>query len=263
MPPLPRAVLADVDGTLLAHDRAVPGAAAAVAALARAGIRVAAITNTTRRPRAATAAALRGCGIDLADADVFVPAALARARIVESGATRALLLVAPDCRPDFAGVQEVDDGPDWVVVGDLGLGFTCERLDRAFRALRGGARLLALHRNRCWDAGPGRGVCMDAGPFVAALEYAAGVAAEVLGKPMPGFFRLAAQALGVAPAQTLVVGDGIVNDVEGAAAAGCVTCLVRTGAFRAADLESATTRPDLVLDSVADLPRALGIAAPG
>lgn len=259
----PRAVLADVDGTLLDNDRAIRGAAAAVDALRRAGIRVAAITNTTRRPRIATAEALRRSGIDLDDDEVFVPAALARARIVESGATRAMLLVPDGCRPDFAGIREDDEAPDWVVVGDLGLGFGYDRLNQAFRALRSGARLLALHKNRFWDAGAGRGWSLDAGPFVAALEYATGISAEVVGKPSPDFFRLAARAIGVPPAEVLVVGDGIVNDVEGAASAGCATALVRTGSFRADDLVSASIRPGLVLGSIADLPAALGIASPG
>jgi HAD superfamily hydrolase (TIGR01458 family) len=263
MAPRPRAVLADVDGTLLDHDRAYPGAGAAVDALRRAGIRVAAITNTTRRPRVATAEALRTAGIDLDDDEVFVPAALARTRIVESGATRAMLLVPDGCRPDFAGVREDDDAPDWVVVGDLGFGFGYERLNAAFRALRSGARLLALHKSRFWDAGPGRGLSLDAGPFVAALEYASGIAAEVLGKPSPDFFRLAARAIGVPPHEVLVVGDGIVNDVEGAASAGCATALVRTGAFRPDDLASASVRPGLVLGSIADLPAALALPPAG
>lgn len=257
----PRAVLADVDGTLLDHDRAIPGAAAAIDLLRRGGVRVAAITNTTRRPRVATAEALRAAGIDLDDEEVFVPAALARARIVESGAARVMLLVPDGCRPDFAGLREDDDAPDWVVVGDLGLGFGYDRLNRAFRALRSGARLMALHKNRFWDAGPERGWSLDAGPFVAALEYASGITAEVVGKPSPDFFRLAARAIGATPSDVLVVGDGIVNDVEGAASAGCATALVRTGAFRMDDLETASIRPGLVLASIADLPAALGIAA--
>jgi ribonucleotide monophosphatase NagD (HAD superfamily) len=50
------------------------------------------------------------------------------------------------------------------------------------------------------------GPMLDAGPFVAALEYAAGVTAELVDKPSPEFFRLALQDLAVPPEATLVVG---------------------------------------------------------
>jgi ribonucleotide monophosphatase NagD (HAD superfamily) len=52
-----------------------------------------------------------------------------------------------------------------------------------------------------------------------------------------------------------MVGDDLRADVEGARGAGLRGCLVRTGKFREADL-SGDGDPDLVLDSVADLPRA-------
>ena len=52
----------------------------------------------------------------------------------------------------------------------------------------------------------------------------------------------------------LMVGDDIEADVRGAMAAGLPGAMVRTGKFRPADLES-EPRPDLVMDSVADLPR--------
>jgi ribonucleotide monophosphatase NagD (HAD superfamily) len=50
-----------------------------------------------------------------------------------------------------------------------------------------------------------------------------------------------------------MVGDDIDTDVAAAQAAGLKGALVRTGKFRASDLEG-DTRPDLVLDSIAQLP---------
>src|SRR5262249_60228650 len=90
--------------------------------------------------------------------------------------------------------------PDRVVVGDLGRGFTSDVLNAAFRHLRGGAGLIALQKNRYWSAGS-EGILLDAGAFVAALEYAAGVTAVVVGKPSARFFELALASIGV-PAAT-------------------------------------------------------------
>jgi hypothetical protein len=175
-----RGVLIDVDGTLLDGDRAIAGAAQALDRL-------------------------RG-------------RALARRRILESGRTHAVLLVPPAARVDFEGVVEDGARPDWVVVGDLGRGFTWERLNQAFHWIRGGATLLALHKNRSWDNGMD-GVVLDAGPFVAALEYATGATAELVGKPARAFFDLALADLGVPAREALVVGDDLEADCEGGAAA--------------------------------------------
>mgnify|MGYP001581120211 CR=1 FL=1 len=249
--------LIDVDGTLLAGDAAIPGAAEALRRLRERGILFRLATNTTRRPRAAIAEALGRAGIDVSPAEIVIPASLACRRITDSGRRRAALLIPESARIDLPGVEQVDTSPDWVVVGDLGRGFTFDLLNQAFRWLGAGTpaqtRLLALHKNRFWQAGD-EGIVLDAGPFVAALEYASGVEAEVVGKPSPSFFELALADLGVPAGDVLCIGDSLVNDCLGAARAGCRTALVRTGIFDEEALARAPQRPDFVLDSIAQLP---------
>ena len=70
-------------------------------------------------------------------------------------------------------------------------------LARAFAELEAGAELYCLHRNRWWQTK--RGPLLDAGAFVAGLEYAAGVEATVLGKPSPSYFAAALEALDAEP----------------------------------------------------------------
>ena len=92
---------------------------------------------------------------------------------------------------------------------------------------------------------------------VAALEYAAGVTATLVGKPSAPMFETAAASMGLRPADIAVAGDDVVSDVGGVQAVGAIGILVRTGKFRAGDLERSGVTPDLVVDSVADLPGAL------
>jgi ribonucleotide monophosphatase NagD (HAD superfamily) len=94
---------------------------------------------------------------------------------------------------------------------------------------------------------------LDAGPYVAALEYAAGIEAEVVGKPSRAFFELCLQEIGLLARDVLVVGDDVENDAMGGARAGCRVALVRTGKFSEEMLARSDVRPDLLLDSVADL----------
>lgn len=254
----PRGLLIDVDGTLLAADRALPGAAAALEALRTAGLALRLTTNTTRRPRSAVAAVLRREGFRVEDAEVIVPSILARRKILDSGRLRAGLLVAEDTLEDFEGVEREEERPDWVVLGDLGEGFDYPRLNRAFRWLEGGADFLALQKNRAWKP-DGHALALDAGPFVAALEYASGVEAEVVGKPSRAFFELAIGELGLPAEAVLVVGDDAETDGRGGTGAGCLTAVVRTGKFSPEALGRAGFEPDLLLDSVADLPGRLGL----
>src|SRR6185437_15326439 len=64
-----------------------------------------------------------------------------------------------------------------------------ELLNRAYRKITEGAALLALAMNRNFKDADGE-LSFDAGPFVAALEYASKRKAVLLGKPSAEFYQL-------------------------------------------------------------------------
>jgi HAD superfamily hydrolase (TIGR01458 family) len=165
--------------------------------------------------------------------------------------------LSPDTWEEFAGLEVVDRAPEIVVVGDLGEEWTFPLLDQAFRNLMDGAEILALQRNRYWRTD--KGLSLDGGPFVAALEYASGKTATLAGKPSPAFFAAAARELGLPHDRIAVVGDDLESDVAGARAAGMLGIAVRTGKYRLQDEERAREAADAVVDSIADVPRWLGI----
>jgi HAD superfamily hydrolase (TIGR01458 family) len=246
-----RGALIDIDGTLLCGDRPIPGAARAIERWRDAGIAFRYLTNTSRRSRAAIAAALGAAGFPADPGLVITPAALARRLVEQSPRPRAALLVAPEARADFEAIADDRISPAWVVLGDLGEGFSYALLNEAFRLLRGGAELVALHRQRSWrPAGEGEEL-LDVGPFVAALEYATGRAARLVGKPSADFFRLALQELGLAAEDVVMIGDDPESDAAGARSAGLRSILVRTGKpLEPGGLQLAADR---IVDSIADL----------
>ena len=130
--------------------------------------------------------------------------------------------------------------------------FSYANMNRAFAELEAGARLVSLHKNRWWQTS--RGPLLDAGAYVAGLEYAAGVAAEVVGKPTGAYFDAALAELGAAAAEAVMVGDDIESDVGGAKRAGLRAVLVRTGKFREETLAAAEVQPDGIVDSIAEVP---------
>lgn len=81
---------------------------------------------------------------------------------------------------------------------------------------------------------------LDAGPFVAALEYAARTRAVLFGKPAPAFFHAVLADLCIAPHEAAMIGDDVEADVNGALAAGIPAILVRTGKYRAGDEQRAS-----------------------
>jgi len=159
---------------------------------------------------------------------------------------------------DLDAVELVGEDAEAVLLGgadeteETNRVFSYMNLARAFAELDAGADLYCLHRNRWWQTS--RGPLLDAGAFVAGLEYAAGVEAEVIGKPSGAYFEAALAALGAAAEEATMVGDDVEADVVAAKRAGLRGVLVRTGKFEEKTLAAAAIEPDAVLDSVADLP---------
>jgi HAD superfamily hydrolase (TIGR01458 family) len=250
-------LLVDLDGVLYVEDEAIPGAREAIATLRAAGLGLRFVTNTTARPRSGTLERLRRLGFPIADEELITPASLALLRCRERGHRMAALVMNEEVKRDFATLEEVTESADAVIVGDLGDAFGYEVLNRAFRLVLDGAELIALQKNRYWLTPDG--FSLDVGPFVAALEYATGREAFVVGKPARAFFELARAELDVAPAAALMVGDDVESDVGGALDSGLRAVLVRTGKYREDVVAASPIEPTAIVDSIADVPGLLGL----
>lgn len=253
----PRALLFDMDGVLYNAEEPIAGAAEALKWVRKQRIPHLFVTNTTSRGRSVLVEKLTRLGIAATADQILTPCLTATAWLRHQKPGSVALFVRPAARADFDGLaclaDEAESGASYVVIGDLGEGWDYRTLNRAFRLLQHNpdARLIALGMTRYWQTS--EGLSLDVAPFVAALEHATGRQAVVLGKPAAAFFQAAADQLGLAPGEVAMIGDDIHADIGGAQAAGLIGALVRTGKFRASDLEG-RVKPDVVLGSVADLP---------
>jgi phospholysine phosphohistidine inorganic pyrophosphate phosphatase len=245
-----KGLLIDLDGTLYTENGPIPGALEALNRLEEVGIPYRYVTNTTRKPRREVVSRLRELDFQARENLVFTPAAAANALL---RGKKCHALVAGALLEDLPEIVPEDEAPEYVLVGDLGDGFDYSRLNAAFRHLMNGAGLVALQKNRFWQEADG--LSLDAGPFVAALEYASGKTALVVGKPEPAFFEAALRDLGLEVREVAMVGDDAESDVAGAQRAGLQGIQVRTGKYRPGTAEA----PDAEIESVADLPAALGL----
>ncbi len=122
-----------------------------------------------------------------------------------------------------------DENPEAVVIGDYGKNWDFKTLNEIFKKVLDGADLIAMQKNRYWKTAED-GLLLDAGTFVAALEYAAQKEAVLIGKPSPLYFRSALQLLGYQDDQKFVmIGDDLETDIRGASELGATTIIVYTG----------------------------------
>lgn len=260
MNPMPNveALLIDIDGVLSVSWEPIPGSIEAMQAFRRADLPVCLITNTTTHSRLALASTLRDAGFDVGADDIVTAVTATADYLRRAHAGRQVFVLSDgDPRGDLEGVGLVDrpEDAEVVVLGGAADAFDYRTVNAVFRRLMDGAALVAMHRNMYWQTADG--LELDAGAYVAGLEAAAGVTATVCGKPSAAYFAAALDVVGVTADRAAMVGDDIVNDVEGARACGLLGVLVRTGKYRPGDEDRGA--PDAVVDRLADVPAWLGL----
>ena len=218
------------------------------------------MTNTTSQPRSGIIQRLSSYGFEVSLEEVFT-ATVAGAELARAmGCRRVAPFIPEPVLEDLGGLELVggtsgrgdDQGADAVLLGDLGERWSYGLMQEAFTYLMGGADLIALSRDRYWLKE--NRLALDAGAFVAGLEFASGNPATVAGKPSPAFYGAALGSLGVVPSRdSVMIGDDLWSDVQGAQQAGLQGWLVRTGKYRASALQESGIQPDRILDSIAAL----------
>ena len=214
------------------------------------------VTNTTAYSRDRTLEKLARLGLGVDDRELITPAALAVQHCRERGHHRVALIMNEEVKRDFKELEEISGRAEAVIIGDLGSAFGYDVLNHAFRQVMDGAELIALQKNRYWMRADG--LSLDVGPFVAAIEYATGRDAYVVGKPAKGFFEQVLAAVGVDAGAAAMVGDDIESDIGGALRAGLDAILVRTGKYREDRVRESGIQPTRIVDSIADVPPLLG-----
>ena len=237
-----KGVLIDLDGVVHARGDPIRGSIEAISRLRQRNLDIRFVTNTTRTPLRQVVSELEYSGVAAERSHVFTPALVARSYI-ENYDLDPYFLTSSALKEDFAGLKAGRRRA--VVIGDAHHEFSYANLNEAFRLIEQGAEFLALARNRAFRDADGQ-LSLDVGGFVACLEYASGRTAHVLGKPSPEFFRSAVAHMGLAPANTVMIGDDAEFDVSAAIKAGLRGILVRTGKYKPGAEDGVDPKPDAV-----------------
>ena len=249
-------LIVDLDGCVWVGDEQVPGAADAVGALRDAGKRVAFATNDPRHATEEFVTRLWRIGVQASLADVVTVGGAMQHLLAETRQGRTAFVIGTEAirrHVADAGLKLLNDtdlasrAEVVVVAGTEDLVY--DDLKQASLAVRRGADLLATGRDPTYPQPDG--LWPGTGAIVAAVEYATGVSAKVVGKPEPQLFLTALDRLG--EGRTLVVGDRLDSDVAAAARAGLDAALVLSGGASPEEVDGAEPKPVAVSESLAAL----------
>jgi HAD superfamily hydrolase (TIGR01450 family) len=241
----------DLDGTIWEGPRLLPGAAALVTELRRAGIGVVFASNCSRHGSPLLCDQLADLGIAATPSEVFTPFDLVGEEVKRRLGAVPVLVIGTD---DVGRVMESSGHTNlavdrWhearaVVVG-VDHDFSYDRLRAAARAIISGAAFFAINLDARFPVGPGV-YDPGCGAIAEAIAVAAGVRPTAIGKPEPPLFQIAIDRLGCLPHQAAMVGDSTASDIAGGRAAGMFTIWL--------DPDESASQPDSVDLKVRGLP---------
>jgi len=252
-----KGILFDLDGVLYVGSKPIEGAIEAVARIRAGGIPCRFVTNTSTLSLVSLQNKINALGFSIPANEIISAPQATLFYLQRQHDPVCRLLLADDIKKDFAQFRQSDTDVDYIVVGDIGTAWTYPLLNEVFNHLMQGARLIAIHKNRFWQTE--QGLQMDIGAFIHGLEYASGTQAMIIGKPSADFFRIALDDMGLQAGEVAIIGDDIDVDVAGGQNVGLKGILVKTGKYRQAYADASAVKPDLVVDSVADLPAMLNL----
>uniref|UniRef100_A0A069DRF4 Haloacid dehalogenase-like hydrolase domain-containing protein 2 n=1 Tax=Panstrongylus megistus TaxID=65343 RepID=A0A069DRF4_9HEMI len=239
-----KVVLIDLSGTLHIENESTPGAVEALNRLRQCNLKIKFVTNTTKESRRNLHERLLKIGFQINVDEIYTSLWAAREFIKKEQLNNPMLLVDDNALEDLE-VSNKDGEHDAVVVGLAPKQFNRATLNKAFRILLDGGRLIAVNKSKYYMRKDG--LALATGSFVKTLEYATGIDATVVGKPNIEFFEGALD--GVQPDEAIMIGDDVLDDIGGAQNLGIRGYLVKTGKYRVGDENKIDPAPIKCIES--------------
>ncbi|WP_373232599.1 HAD-IIA family hydrolase [Cohnella sp.] len=142
---------------------------------------------------------------------------------------------------------------DWLVI-TLCENLTYKELNRAYRAVRHGAKIIATNEDKTFPGDDGDSI--DVAGMIGAIVHATGAdVSVVIGKPSQYMSDAALETLRLPPERCLVIGDSLASDIALGKRSGIRTALVLSGSTNREQAEAAVDQPDFIWESLSDLSR--------
>lgn len=249
--------LMDMDGVLYRGNQALPGLHEFFHFLESNNIRYMLLTNNATMTSEDYHQKLLKMGVAVpAELIITSPAATAMYihKIAPDGAG-IYVVGMPALRRTLFGPEDTggkyyfdDKNPQFVVQGaDFNLVY--ESVKRATLFIRGGARYIATNVDPVFPSE--EGLIPGSGSIAALLQTATGQKPFVVGKPEPTMYELALEQLGAGLKETVMIGDNLLTDIDGALRLGIPTIMTLSGVTTPAEYAVSSIQAD---QSFAGLP---------
>ncbi len=252
--------LLDMDGTLYLGNKLFPDTIAFLEAIKKSGKRYLFVTNNSSKSVSTYMKKLAGMGIEADKNDFFTSSMLTITYIKEHYPKAVVYCMGTQSLIDelkASGIKidpHPSDKTSLVLLGyDTEL--TYEKLIDVVQLLARDIPYLATNPDYVCPAETG--YLPDCGAMAQMLEHATGKLPYFLGKPNPEFLLAATRFAGSKPDKAIVVGDRLYTDIQGGINTKIATICVLSGETGRETLAASDIRPDLVLDSIADIARYL------
>lgn len=173
---------------------------------------------------------------------------------------RVYLAGTPELEKQFrdAGIELLPGGApeaEYVVLG-FDTTFNFEKADNLCRLIAGGAKFLATNIDRVCPL-EGKRFWPDCGSMCSMITHATGALPEFVGKPFGRTVDFILDKTGSERKKTAIVGDRLYTDIKTAVVGGICGIAVLSGEVTYEEIMAGDVKPDYILDSVADIFRAL------
>ena len=246
-----KGILADIDGTLYFKGSPISGTIEAVEKLRKKGVKLLFFTNTDSKSPRAVFNTLNEYGFSIKEKEVFTPIIALKEFLAEYPDKKIYLVTTEEVKEEFQKFRQIKSSevPDFVIIGDFHDNWDVNRLNIAFKyVIKHKAKLLGTQGNKYYLDRNGEPV-IDTGSFVWMIANAANVTPKIFGKPSKEYFVQALKKLDLLAKNTVVIGDDIESDIEGALNANIRGILVKTGKGQYYQSSKARIKPDLIIES--------------
>ncbi|MEP7288725.1 MAG: HAD-IIA family hydrolase [Chloroflexota bacterium] len=247
-----RAAIFDMDGVIWRGTEILPGVPDLFLLLQKHKIPYAMATNNSSRNVAEYVTRFEGLGIPITDQLVINSGAVtAEIMLTKYPAGTPIYVIGSDSLVQLltSSGYVIDPEQASVVVVGLDVSVTYDKLRIAGQRILAGADFIGT--NGDVSIPTPQGTAPGAGSILAALVAMTGKQPRLMGKPEPIMFEVVLERLGTPPPQTLMIGDRLDTDIDGARLAGLRTALILTGVSTRADIGAIA--PDGIYDDLAAL----------
>lgn len=252
-----RLFLLDMDGTIYLDEALFDGTADFLDYVRRSGGRYLFLTNNSSRSVTAYVEKLRRLGIAATAEDFLTSVDALIADLTARGWRNKLVYAFGTtsfqqqlAQAGFRLTERPEPEVEALVCG-FDTELTFQKLEDACILLNRGVEFVAA--NPDWVCPTWYGYVPDCGSVCEMLFRATGRRPRFIGKPEPAMAQLAMQRCGIAPAQTLMVGDRLYTDIACGVHAGIDTALVLSGESTMADIPASPEKPAYIFDNIRDL----------